>query len=475
MKLNKQLFLLIFTTTALVLLFVFLRIHKLDESFSFQNDAGRDLLTLQDWQETWKPPLLGPQTSFIAFNQSPFYFYLFFPIFILTHSYFTTQYTLVIIYCLLFLIGVYVFRKEFEYLIPLSTSFFLIAIHPQFILQHRFVWNPSFITVFLAASFFIFLALQKNYSRKNIILFGLMLALAVGMSISVAPAVLGYIILSIFIFGKKSWQLLVSFICSLLFVFLPVLFFELKYSFQITRRLFVYSYFSEARAGSLSENATSIYHLLFPIAPASLLLILLFALLCLWHLYHHYKKNRQLRSPNSIAFLLLLISTLLLLIAPFKIEAHYIFAPLTFLLLFIATLPHKYSILISIFLTTLWLQPSQLDSYFRRAPRTVNDIDSCFRQVCSELPQPTFVSNQADFHRFHTAFEFKYAMKKNGCQVKYVEREPDAASHMAVVVDGSNYTHGQTGYDELTLFGESEEIDVIRCSDTLSVHVLQKK
>lgn len=463
-------------TLILAGLFSFFRLYNLSESFSFQNDAGRDLLTLYDWQQTWKPPLLGPQTSFIAFNQSPLYFYLFFPIFLLTHSYFTTQITVVLLYIIVFFTGVYFFRNDNKILIPLFFLFFLMSIHPQLVLQHRFVWNPSFVTVFLAASLFVFLQLQKNFSNKNVFLFTLFVALADGMSISAVPALISYSFLSVWLFGKKSWKIFFAFFITHILVFLPLLLFEIKYKFQLTHRLLSYSSFEENRASSVLENIHSAYALLLPfVAPSKIILIGLF-IFCVWKIFDRYKKITDIKkiSINALSFFLFFFSTLLILFAPFKLEAHYIFPSLTFFLIFIATLEPRYSALLSIFFIALWVQPLQRHDYFHTARRTVKELDTCFKQVCQELSGPLFVSNQADFHRFHTAFEFKYVMKKNGCNVRYIEREPSAANQMAVVVDKSTYTHGQTSYDELTLFGPSQEKRILSCNNDLSVHLLER-
>jgi len=127
-----------------VVLFVFLRLYKIKSSFLFFNDPGRDLLALYRWQETSKPPLLGPRTSVLPFNQSALYFYLLYPLFLLTnHSLFSTIYTVIIFYLIFLLAGIFFLKKRSRLLEILVIVWFLIAIHPQFILQHRHVWNPS--------------------------------------------------------------------------------------------------------------------------------------------------------------------------------------------------------------------------------------------------------------------------------------------------------------------------------------------
>lgn len=74
LKNKRAWFVLIF----ILIVFIFLRVHRIEETLNFQNDIGRDYLVLLEWYQSGKPPLLGPQNSAVPFNQSAFYFYLFF-------------------------------------------------------------------------------------------------------------------------------------------------------------------------------------------------------------------------------------------------------------------------------------------------------------------------------------------------------------------------------------------------------------
>ncbi len=122
----------------------------------------------------------------------------------------------------------------------------------------------------------------------------------------------------------------------------------------------------------------------------------------------------------------------------------------------------------------IWLQPAQIKSYFQPAARTYQQLETCFEKVCAQQKQPIFVSVQAQ-HKYHNGPEFRYLMIKHGCQVKHIETEANQAEQMAVVVDQSQYTHGKTSYDELSLFGQAKEEKVYHCPGDVQVHILSRK
>ena len=89
----------------LIVLFLFLRFYKLQDSFFFYNDMGRDLLVLLDMIQNHKPVLLGPQTSALPINQSPLYYYLLLPFYLIfDKSFLTANLTLAFVYLSLFLL-----------------------------------------------------------------------------------------------------------------------------------------------------------------------------------------------------------------------------------------------------------------------------------------------------------------------------------------------------------------------------------
>ncbi|HCC84942.1 MAG TPA: hypothetical protein DEP87_04655, partial [Candidatus Pacebacteria bacterium] len=134
-------------TLGLSLGFIFLRLFKIETSLLFFNDIGRDFLQLWNWQQTGKPPLLGPQTSAMPFNQSAVYFYLLLPGYLLTRgSLLATIYTGVGVHLILLWSGVWWLRQnQPRWLSKFWLIVGLLILQPEMVTQQRFVWNPSFI------------------------------------------------------------------------------------------------------------------------------------------------------------------------------------------------------------------------------------------------------------------------------------------------------------------------------------------
>lgn len=463
-------------------IFVYLRWNQIDQTLFFQNDMGRDFLVLYDWQKSGKPPLLGPQTNFIPFNQSAFYFYFFFPLFVLlNHSFYTTNVTLSIFYIVFFIAGLYALRKNRDYLIILILSGLLVATHPQIVIQNRYIWNPSFVPLFLCTSFFFFLQIQKNFSTKYLALFSLSVAYAVGMSVSAVPALIAFLVLGIVIFRKnftKIWKLFIAVCIAHGVVFFPFILFEIKYQFQITSRLF-----SLLTSGNLAqstlipfvEKLTYLNDLWLQSIPNKLFVIT--GLLVISG-YLFYKKKmageRSLLDEHTQALLLFLVTTLVIVFSPFQLEAHYIFGSLTFLIIFVATLPRLLAVVVTCGALFFWLHPALLASYFVPAPRSTTSLDHCFKSFCAENTQPFFVSVQSVAHSYHYGPEYRYLLKNHGCTVKNIETDPQSAKKMAVISEGLSYVHGQTSYDELTLFGASTETSTSTCTNGLQITILDK-
>ena len=172
----------------LISLFLFLRFYNIRDGLFFFNDMGRDLLVLQNWQLSGKPPLLGPQTSVVPFNQSSIYFYYLYVFYLITKgSVFSALFANAFLYIVIYIFGLVIFKKDSKITKIIHLSFFLICIHPQYIIQSRFVWNPSLITPFIMSAFFSFYLLIQKYSKFRLWAFSLSIATAISISYSVIP------------------------------------------------------------------------------------------------------------------------------------------------------------------------------------------------------------------------------------------------------------------------------------------------
>lgn len=459
------------------LLFIFLRLYRISESLLFFNDIGRDFLVLLNWLETGKPPLLGPQTSAIPYNQSAWYFYLLYPLFIITnHSLFSTIYTNILWYVFGFAALFWWLRDSKISVAALLTVFFLITIAPQVIIQHRFIWNPSFVLLPLLAAELALLQLQQRYSKLSVVIFGVSAAFAVALTYSVIPAVLVMLVVSIWTLKKQSIQLLFASGIAAAFFNLPTLVFELRHGFILTKML-LQPERSNVVAKSLNEQIpTALSHLLVVGQPERLIIATAFLLVCGALLAFALNKKfvEQISVETKITSFIALCTFIFTVAAPIAMHAHYIFGILVTAFVAIAYFPQKIKWLFVVALTVFWMQPGQLNAYFARAYRTPEETQNCVLEQCTRMDQPFYVSVQSGLHPYHDGMEFKYLFRDAGCHVPEISISSDQAQQMVVVVDSSGFELGKTTYNELTQFGTAKEIRRDRCGSLLEFVVLEK-
>ncbi len=459
----------------ITLLFSFLRLYKLDSSLEFFNDLGRDFLVMYDWQSTGKPPLLGPQTSVLAFNQSAWYFYLLYPFYILfNQSLFSTTYAMVFYALTCFSLTFIVIRKYArELTTPFLSFFFLSAIHPVLITQQRFVWNPSFVLPTLTIALFGVLVLIRQWKSWLVWLIAACISFAISMSYSTVPALIGFFLAFLVLWKKRALLFVAAFAITLFFWNIPTVIFELRHNFSLTNIALSRGQMPQTRADFPSKlRAYGVYLFSADTAQtASKIMGMLILVLLLTRVTKPFPRSKDF----NVVILIFLGTFFTTLISPFDIQPHYIFPILTLLFGCIVFLPRPIPGFLVLSAALYWLHPQQVLGYTKPALRTVKQIEQCAQKVCAQEKQPMFVSEQAGFHVFHTGPEYRYVFKKHGCLVQSLETSPDSASHMAVVVDNSTYEHGKTAYNELTIFGPSDVQREYTCDGNIQVIMVQKK
>ena len=466
----------LFIVFLLIAIFVFLRVYRIQESLLFFNDIGRDFLVLFKWNQSGKPPLLGPQTSALPFNQSAFYFYLLYPFYLITgHSPYASLLALIVFYLFFFIGGIYFLRKNKKLRYSLYFVFFLLSVHPQYIKQARFVWNPSFVTPFLLTAFYSFIYLKNNFDKKKSLdgkltfLFALSISAATSFSYSVAPLFISFFLLSIFLFKKEIWKIILSLGSSLAFLNITTIFFELRHHFPLTKMLFSRQETSQL-SSSILDRILDLNQYALSLKPVWGLIFLL-VLIGVLVFYLNRNKDQELK----IASLLLLLTIIISMIVPIKIHSHYVFGFLSLFFLIISFLNYQQAILFLVFLLMIWVNPNQINSYFQTSIRTIKESETCAQSFCDTHSAPIVISGQSSYlPSHHNAMEWQYFLSEAGCSVKDLTTEVEQVNNMAVVIDDSNYSHGKTAFNELTIFGESEEIEEFVCSDKLKIYYLEK-
>ncbi|HCR81473.1 MAG: hypothetical protein UY13_C0002G0165 [Candidatus Pacebacteria bacterium GW2011_GWB1_47_8] len=461
--------------------FIGLRIFSLQQSFWFWGDMGRDFFVLQNWaQQPFHPPLLGPQTSVFSFNHSAWYYYLLFPFFILTgHSPYATYIAILTSYAAIFIGGLMVFKKKRHWL-PFIALFYLLAIHPQFVMQHRYIWNPSLITPFLLLGFWAWWRYQWQKNWRWLAVFAGSTAVAAGLNLSIAPTAL--VMGALFLWEQRRskagfWQFIGLSALANLIVHLPTLVFELRHRFLLWQNL------PAERLQQLEPNfdqkLTQFFANIFlPNQPVNwslnlglaVIVLLLFVYLRSMKLRNNWVFTRSL----SIAF----FTAVLIMLFPIQMQAHFLFGVLTFLLVALARLPRKLLWAVLIVLSVLYLQPAYFQLYQERAPHTVDEQRQCMQITCQTIKtqglEPIFVNTQTASYN-HQAREYVFWLKELGCQAidtqQFLQTPTD---YMAVVADRAEFTNGQTGYYELSQFGPAEELQKIACKEDLTIHLLKR-
>lgn len=453
-------------------IFMFLRIYKINDSLLFSNDMGRDMKVMQQWYETGKPPLLGPQTSVMPFNQSAVYFYLLFPGFLLSGGNpISSVYTLTVLYLCFLLASYYFLHKDKKLFTIVLIAFLLLSIHPQYIIQGRFVWNPSFVTPLIITAVISFYKLLESFAIKKLIAFSVSIALAVSMSYSVTPLLIAFMVLWIIASRQYFFKYFIALFISFFIINSPTVLFELRHKFLLTLSLFSKNT-THTENISLYSRYLELSRLTFPTDSQNLSLFLsIFTLLsCLFLTIKHFKNRTSL---SYIVATLYLLNTIITFMTPFPIHSHYIFGFTSLFFILVGVIPKICSILIITIFSIYYLQPTRIEGYFKPAPRTYQEMSDCYLAYCNTLKEQTFVSLQSGLVPFHNGPEHRYLLKKEGCNVKDIEKESDVAKYMTVIVESSTFDTKVTYY-ELDLFGKHQEISRHNCQSNLQVVTLKK-
>jgi len=429
---------------------------------------GRDSYTLLKWLETGKPPLLGPQTSALPINQSAIYFYILYPLFLLTNQHpLYALYTSAIIYIFIFILSLYLSKKDSNIQKIILSIFFFFAIHPQFIIQNRYIWNPSLVPPFLLLSLVCLLLLKKSFNNKYLLIFSLSMAMSVSLTYSITPFLIATLILSFFYFKKHFFKILLSLFSSLTLLNLPTIFFELRHGFLLTKSLFNKGVETQTNFSLINQVQNLANYTISSQSTLANLAILLMVLILSFYLLKSKTKNKII--PH-----LFLLTLLLTLLSPINIQAHYIFAPLVLMFATISLLPKLIFFPLTIVLLLSFLKPSQLQSYFSPAPRSYQQTVSCYQQICADFTNPVFSAVQSDLHPYHHGPEHRYLLKISGCNLKEIETEPNTASHMFIVEDSGTFTPQQTEFYELSLFGDYQLLKTYDCLANFKVSLIEK-
>lgn len=451
-----------------ILAFLFIRFYRINSSLFFFNDMGRDLLVLYEWQNFGKIPLIGPQTSALPVNQSPVYYFFLMPFYLLfNHSQYSALIANAVLYLACFLFGLYLTKDNKLLSRGVFVAFLLFVFHPQHVLQNRFVWNPSLIPPILLLSLVLFFLFDEKGKLMYLFSSFALLSAAISLNYSVFPLLLIYfLILFLRKLAISFWRWLV--IAGVLVFFNMTAVLQLAKRFISTGAFFQSSQVFQI-SSSFGQKICDFLGLVLG-TRADIFSYIFLGVVILLGLYLSFFATTKTVKLGAGIFI---GTTILTLLMPFKLHAHYIFAITTSLFIFLGLLNWKISLPMILFLLFYYGQPMQILGYFKPAPRTYEQMDWCFKQFCSNFKEPVFVSVQSNLYPYHFGPEHRYLMIKNGCNVKSIEKDAKAAKFMAVVLDSGSFSD-QTRYYELELFGKYKQIETQNCQPNFGIVLLEK-
>jgi len=379
--------------------------------------------------------------------------------------------TLCLIYVGLFIVGLKTTSENKLLTKVLLVCFFLVSIHPQYIIQGRFVWNPSLVTPFVIAALTSFYLLISKFSQNRLVVFSLSIATAISLSYSIAPLLVAFFASWLIISRKHFLKYCLYLGASFFIINSPTIMFEFRHRFQLIKAIFFQKSPVQqgldfiTRTNNLSQFIFSTSH-----HSLNILLFITSILVCSYFIFRNRHQKTSLQFISSFLYLSLLVISYL---TPVSIQPHYVFAFTSLLFVIAATLPKIPLSLTLVFFSLVYLNPQLLKDYFKDAPRTYQQMTTCFEQYCSKFKDSTFVSVQSNFHPFHNGPEHRYLMSKFGCNVKAIETENGQAQFMTVILDSGTFDD-RTNYYELELFGKYKQISETTCLPNFKILTLKK-
>jgi len=250
-KTNKLEFVFLFLITALA---IFLRFYKINELHFFTYDQARDDLIVKRILVDHQWTLLGPQSSMRGVYLPPFYYYTLIPILYLSrlNPVGVDVYTAIIGVLTVILIW-FIIRELFGKIPALMVSA-LYATSPLIVeLSHR-AWNPNTQPFFVLLLVYFLYKLFQTKKEKFLIFSSLALGYAVNLhygALALIPVWFFAFVWSLFKL-KKKWLVILSFFILASFG-APLLFFDLRHDFMLSRN--IYLYFFAGNLVSLSPKA----------------------------------------------------------------------------------------------------------------------------------------------------------------------------------------------------------------------------
>lgn len=222
----------LFATLFLSFISYLLLSYRLLSSYNFDSDFARDLIQVFEITKG-KITLIGPQASFGGFFVGPYYYYLFAPIFFLTKN---SMESVLLFNAALYSLAIgYFFYKTYEKFSFLPSFLATAVVFTSGILIYS-ARNPG--NAFSYLPFLLFFLTYVFFNKIKYWYQGLLLGFVFGLILNFhySNVVLVPFTLLFFIKNKK---VLISFLLSFIFTFIPLFIFELRHDFIMFKNTFI--------------------------------------------------------------------------------------------------------------------------------------------------------------------------------------------------------------------------------------------
>jgi 4-amino-4-deoxy-L-arabinose transferase-like glycosyltransferase len=229
----------------------FTHLYRIDQTYIFNNDEGRDALIAYRMIETGSPVLLGPETSVGNMYLGPFYYYLMVPALMISGLDPVGPAIMVsILGIITTILIIYLGKKKFSLSAGIVAGLFY-ALSPIMVFSSRSSWNPNVIPLFIT------LLLLVHPAKKlwQMISFGLLTGIIFQLHYValIVPALLG--VQEFYLAWKnKEWKHFGAFVTLVILGFLvassPFWLFEIRHNF-INSQAFITYLMSKSTGGSL--------------------------------------------------------------------------------------------------------------------------------------------------------------------------------------------------------------------------------
>lgn len=334
---------------------LFLRLYRLPATLTFLEDEGRDLLIVHRMLDTFRPVLLGPQTSTGNMYLGPLYYYLITPALFLARmnplgpAAFIGLTGVLTVY-LLYLFGTKWFGKLSGMVVAI-----MYAVLPLPVIFTRNSWNPNLAPLFslLMLWYLVKIIEEKSSSAKSYFILGILGGAIVQTHYMTLLLLVGVGVTLIY-YLRKNWSKLIRGVVFAFVGFLitlsPFIVFEIRNDFVNTHAI---TRFIEAKEekniryqlpaslwfNKVESTTTRLFSSLFgrdalTTDPARTTLTSIIVIVLLLGLLSSFKKHDQASRTSRILFLTFLIPLVLTGIYQENIHLHYLgfFFPLVYLL-----------------------------------------------------------------------------------------------------------------------------------------------